>query len=119
MREKNECKNTQLSFYSEGSLTEFTSPVGDYFKNFPFMNYDWDLLNTRQEELSNLIKEFDTYFKSYKPLFQFPTGIVSYPHEIWIDKSRIDQLKNGFIPVYILFVNPYIPNSKGNFNWDE
>jgi hypothetical protein len=122
MKEKIECKNTQLSFNSEGSMTIFPSLIGDYFKNFPFENFDFELISTRPDELSTLIEELNKYFKSYKTPFQFPsgveTGVVYYPHEIWIDRTRLEQLKNGFIPVYVLFFDPYIPNSKGEFSWD-
>lgn len=118
MEEKIGCKNCKLTFSSESSMTIFTSPVGDYFKVFPFENYDFELITSRPEELSKLIEELNKYFKSYRLPFHFPSGLVSSPHEIWIDTTRIDQLKNGFIPVYVLFVDPYIPNSKGSFCWD-
>ena len=118
MKEKTGCKNAQLSFYSESSMTEFTSPVGDYLKEFPFENLDFEKIFTRPEELSKLIEELNDYFKTFKLTFQFPTGVVSSPHKIWIDKTRIDQLKNGFIPVYLSFVSPNIPPSKGSFTWD-
>jgi hypothetical protein len=111
-------KNTQLSFYSESSKTEFTSPVGDYFKDFPFENYDLKKINTRPEELSKLIEELYKYFQSHKPTFQFPSGVVSVPHEIRVDTTRIDQLKNGFIPICLWFLEPNIPNSRGSLTWD-
>lgn len=119
MKEKIGCKNCKLTFLSESSMTEFSSPVGDYFKDFSFENYDFELISTRLEEQSKMIEELDRYFKSYKPLFQFPTGIVSVPHEIWIDMMRKKELKNGFIPVYLSFVSPNIPPSKGEFSWNS
>ena len=119
MKEKIGCKNYKLTFSSESSLTEFPSPVGDYFNNFPFENYDFELITSRPpEELSKMIEELDNYFKTFKPTFQFPTGIVSVPHEIWIDTTRKKELKNGFIPVYLSFFSPNIPPSKGEFSWD-
>ena len=117
MKEKIDCRNTKLKFFSENSLTEYSSPVGDYLMEFPFERFDLEYVSNRHEELSDLIDGLNQYFKSYKPQFQFPTGVVSSPYEIWIDKNRIDQLRNGLIPVYVLFVDPYIPNSKGNFYW--
>jgi hypothetical protein len=119
MKEKIECKNTKLSFYSEGSMTEFTSPVGEYFKNFPFEKYDFENVSIHPDKLSTLIDGLNRYFKSVKPQFQFPTGIVFYPHEISMDENRKDQLRNGLIPVYVLFSDPYIPNSKGEFSWED
>ncbi|MGA3013450.1 MAG: hypothetical protein ABSD71_05390 [Bacteroidales bacterium] len=119
MKEKVECKNTHLSFYSESSMTEFSSPVGNYLKRFPFENFDFERITTRPEELSKLIEELNDYFTTFKLTFQFPTGVVSSPHIIWIDKTRTDQLKVGFLPVYLSFVSPNIPPSKGYFSWDD
>jgi hypothetical protein len=118
MKGKIGCKNCKLTFSSESSMNIFTSPVSDYFKDFPFENYDFELISSRHpEELSKLVDELDKYFKTFKPTFQFPTGFVSVPHEIWIDRTRKKELKNGFIPVYVSFVSPNIPPSKGEFSW--
>lgn len=118
MNEKVEIKNIDLSFYSESSMMEITSPVGNYFKDFPFTKLELDTITSCPEDLNKLIEELNNYFNLTKPPFQFPSGVVSSPHEIWIDKTRIDQLKNGFIPVFLWFINPNIPKSKGHFSWD-
>ncbi len=118
MKEKIELKNTTLYFFNEDELIGYTSPVGEYLKEFPFEKYDLEQISSRPYEVNKLIEELDSYFKAFKPIFHFPTGVTAYPYEIWIDRSRINQLKNGDIPIYLMFGIPNIANSKGSFNWE-
>ena len=122
MKEKIEFVNTRLNFFVESTLTEYSSPVGEFFKNFPFENYDLDGISIRPDEVTTLADGLDQYFKSHIIRYEFPSGYISVGYisspEICMDKQRIDQLKNGFIPVCVWFLDPYIPNSNGYFSWD-
>ena len=120
MQAKNEFKNAQLSFFHERSksMVEFSSPVGEYFKGFPIDHYDLMNISSRPEELTSLIEELDKYFKLYKPLFLFESGFSAYPYEIYIDRERLPQLKNGCIPIILMFLEPYFPPNIGYFSWE-
>lgn len=122
MKEKMEFVNLRLSFFVEGTFTEYSSPVGDYFIDFPFENYDLDGVSIRPDELTKLIDGLDLYFKSHIIRYEFPSGYISVGYnsspEVCMDKDRTGQLKNGFLPVRVWFFDPYIPNSNGYFTWD-
>lgn len=118
MKEKIELKNATLKFFNQDTLREYPSPIGEYLQDFPFEKYDFDKISSRPDEVNKLIEELDAYFKAFKPIFHFQSGVTAYPYEIWIDRSRINQLKNGDIPIYLFFAIPNIANSKGSFNWE-
>ena len=107
MKENEILKNLNLSFYWEVGKTKFTSPIGGYFKDFPWENYDLDLISKSHEDLKLLFDRLDRYFKDHAiEKFEFLDNVIygSYDNPgICIDRERKDLFRKGFIPICLWF----------------
>lgn len=109
-------KNLKLNFFTTNK--EVQIPIEDYFLRFPIEQFDLLKIQVDVDAQEIIIKAVNEYFKSNKPKLTFPTGVKAVPTELWFDNDRKNQLRNGFIPIMIFFINPYIPNAKGSFSWE-
>lgn len=122
MIEEKKLNNLKLSFSWEMMKKEVTGSVGDYFKDFPFENYDLNKISTTSNELSYLIDKLELYFQSHTlKRFESQDNVIWTGHnnpKICFDKEREIQIKDGFIPVCLSFCDPHISECKGYFCWE-
>lgn len=115
-------KNTVLSFFVENDGI-YSSQIGDYFNEFSFDDYDLQNISCDSEKQSELIQNLNKYFESQMVRFSFPSGFVSVGYnsspEIRFDQERINQIRDGYIPIIIWFFEPYIPITTGYFSWEK
>lgn len=127
MEEKLELKNWKFTFRVVDEKSQirydFHHPVGEYFKGLSFVEYDLDKKFIREQELKKLIQELDIHFY-YHPLlhkFKFPSEKELYPSGITFDETKVNKLKNGFIPVIVTFDfngGETVLRFKGEFSWN-
>lgn len=117
MTEPIKFKNPELSFWNEETEEGLYYPLGKYFNDLPFANYDLDGISNRRDELSKLIEESNCHFTNFVIPVIHPSGMCSFFYAFNIDETKKDKITNGYVPVLFSCSSPDLMVN-GWFSWE-